>query len=112
MLFCIVIKKHDAMNIEILQQNPELAKDITLQVKGSDLLSFANELARQTAKQTEARIQAQNKPDQLLTRSEVSEKLTVTLPTLWRWEKTGVLIPIRIGSKVRYRLSDVEKAIR
>ena len=100
------------MNLELLTQNPDLAKDITLQLKGSDLLSFANELANQTAKQTEARIQAQNKPDQLLTRSQVSEKLRVTLSTLWRWEKQGILTPIRIGSKVRYRLSDVEKAIR
>ncbi len=100
------------MNIKLLQQNPEIAKNITLQLSGSDLIDFANEISNQTAKHVETRLQAQNKPDQLLTRSEVSKRINVTLSTLWRWEKTGVLIPIRIGSKVRYRLSDVENAIR
>ena len=100
------------MNLEILNQNPELAKNITLQMSGTDLVTFANELANQTASQTEKRLLALNKEDQLLTRSQVSEKLCVTLSTLWRWEKQNVLTPIRIGSKVRYRLSDVEKAIR
>ena len=27
--------------------------------------------------------------------------------TLYRWEKSGYLIPVRIGNSVRYKLSDI-----
>ena len=31
--------------------------------------------------------------------------------TLWRWAKAGYLIPIKIGTKTRYRRSDVQKLL-
>jgi hypothetical protein len=43
-----------------------------------------------------------------LTRKEASMMLGgAALSTLWRWEKTGYLVPTRIGSKIFYRKSDV-----
>jgi len=30
---------------------------------------------------------------------------------LWRWDKTGYLKPYRIGGKVRYRLSEIDKIL-
>ncbi|UBM62783.1 helix-turn-helix domain-containing protein [Candidatus Sulfidibacterium hydrothermale] len=95
----------------LLLENPDLAKNITIQVKGYDLLNFADKLVKQTALEVEQRIKAENKPDKLLTRQQVSETLDVSLSTLWHWEKKGILVPLKIGSKVRYRQSDVEKAI-
>ncbi len=100
------------MNLKILQSNPELAKDITLQVKGNDLLNFAQTLASDTAAEVQAAIKAENKLDELLTRQQVCELLGVTLTTLWHWDNKNVLNPMRIGSKVRYRRSDVEAAIK
>lgn len=32
-----------------------------------------------------------------------------TRSTLWRWEQTGYLIPVRLGKTLKYRLSDVLK---
>lgn len=32
-----------------------------------------------------------------------------TRSTLWRWEQTGYLVPVRIGKTLKYRLSDVLK---
>ena len=47
-----------------------------------------------------------------LTRDEASTMLGgAALSTLWRWEKNGDLTPMRIGSKVRYRKSDVVKIL-
>jgi len=99
------------MDLTILQTSPGLAKDITLQVNGTDLLTFANRLVQNTANEVELRIRAENKPDELLTRQQVAEMLGVTLCTLWHWDNKDILNPMRIGNKVRYRRSDVEKAL-
>ena len=74
-------------------------------------MEFADRLVSQTAKEVEEIIRAENKPDELLTRQQVADMLTVTLTTLWHWEKKGILTPIRIGNKVRYLRSDVEKSL-
>ncbi len=99
------------MDLQLLQSNPELAKNITLQVKGNDLLTFADKLVKETVKEAETRLKEQNKTDELLTRQQVSEMLGVSLATLWHWEKKQILNPVKIGSKVRYRRSDVENAL-
>lgn len=52
----------------------------------------------------------QNQKD-ILTRNETSGILGVTLATLNAWEKAGVLLPVRIGTRVRYRYDDVMKAL-
>ena len=44
----------------------------------------------------------------LLTANEVAELLNVDKSTLWRWEKSEYLKPIRIGSKIRYKQSEVQ----
>lgn len=43
---------------------------------------------------------------------EAAKMLNVTLSTLWRWDKDKYLEKIKIGNKVRYRLSDVERMIK
>lgn len=100
------------MNLQILTTSPELAKDITLQVKGNDLLDFADKLVQDTAAEVEAKVKAENKPDVLLTRQQVADMLNVTVTTLWHWNNKGILPTIKIGNKVRYRRSDVEKALK
>lgn len=44
----------------------------------------------------------------LLSRSAASSRLNVDLTTLWRWEKSGYLKPIRLGRTVYYKLADIE----
>lgn len=46
----------------------------------------------------------------LLTRKETGKLLSVSMVTLSDWEKKKILIPIRIGTRVRYKLSDIENA--
>lgn len=48
----------------------------------------------------------------LLSRKKTSQRLNVDLSTLWRWEKSGYLLPIRIGRAVYYKLSDIESRER
>ena len=48
----------------------------------------------------------------ILTRKQTAQMLGITLTTLHEWTKTGVIQGTRIGSRVRYRQSDVEDALK
>lgn len=47
------------------------------------------------------------KEEQLFTPDEFAARHHVTKGTLWRWEKSGILHPIRHGRKVFYKDSDL-----
>lgn len=47
-----------------------------------------------------------------ITAKEAAKMLGVTLSTLWRWDNDKYLEKIKIGNKVRYRLSDVKRMIK
>jgi excisionase family DNA binding protein len=54
---------------------------------------------------------ADNKPE-YRSRREVSEILGISLPTLGDYVKTGKLLAYRIGRRVRFKLSEVESAMK
>ena len=58
----------------------------------------------------------QPKPDQepakILTRMEVAGILGISLPTLNEYTKNGTIQGTRIGTRVRYRMADVEAALK
>lgn len=51
----------------------------------------------------------ENKPEVYLTAEETAKRLQVDRSTVWRWNKEGYLVSTKVGSKVRYKLSDVER---
>ncbi|MGL5957909.1 MAG: helix-turn-helix domain-containing protein [Phocaeicola sp.] len=51
----------------------------------------------------------QQQEDKLLTPEEAAKKVKSTKSTLWRWGKLGYLTPRRIGGKVFYKESDLNK---
>lgn len=44
----------------------------------------------------------------LLTQDDCMELLGVSRSTLYNYRDSGLLVPVKLGGKVRYRLSDVE----
>lgn len=50
--------------------------------------------------------------DEYLTRKQTASKLQVSLVTLHQWTKTGTLKGYRIGARVRYKLIEVEHALK
>lgn len=46
-----------------------------------------------------------------MSRNEAAAKLRVSVHTLWRWARDGYLVPKRIGRRVLYLKSDVDKII-
>lgn len=60
------------------------------------------------------RIQKENdeaKEVAYLSRADVAKMLGVNVNTLWRWARDGYLSPKRVGRKVLYLKSDVERII-
>ena len=43
--------------------------------------------------------------------AKVAEMLDVDKSTLWRWQKQGYLMPVEIGGKRRYRMSDIKRIL-
>lgn len=59
---------------------------------------------------TELNNQKQQQPeDKLVPLEDVIKLLRVDKTTLWRWHKTGYLVKSKVGRKVYYKVSDVEK---
>lgn len=53
----------------------------------------------------------QSNVSEYATRKEVAEKLHISFPTLNRLHRDGILVSNKIGGRVLYLWSDVEKAI-
>ena len=65
-----------------------------------------NHLIRTTKEELENTILAKKK-ETYITPDEASKQLHVDRSTLWRWAKTGYLMPIEVGGKRLYKQSDI-----
>ncbi|MDR3059960.1 MAG: helix-turn-helix domain-containing protein [Prevotella sp.] len=54
---------------------------------------------------------AEARKEKYLTREEVKQICGVCDATLWHWNKKNYLKTIKVGSKVRYRMSDVKRIL-
>lgn len=64
---------------------------------------------------TELKSMAQNiqpqKQEEYLTRKEVASILKISLVTLHDWNKRKILNPYRLGNLIRYKRSEIDKAL-
>lgn len=49
--------------------------------------------------------------EQLLTREETAEYLSINLVTLWKWTRDGKLSSYGLGNRVYYKMADIQKAL-
>lgn len=84
---------------------------IKLEVTGEDLLNFSNDLINRAKNELSVEI-AEARKEKYLTKEEVKEICGVCDATLWHWNKKNYLKTIKIGNKVRYRMSDVRKILK
>ena len=54
---------------------------------------------------------AEAKKEKYLTKEEVKKMCDVCDTTLWHWSKKNYLKPVKVGNKVRYRQSDIQKIL-
>lgn len=87
------------MNISELSN---LNASVAVMVSLADLREFVCELmAEAAAKPVEAE-------ERFLTADEVCNILHVSSNTLWRWGKSGYLVPNKVGRTPMYRQSDID----
>ncbi|WP_299548486.1 helix-turn-helix domain-containing protein [Seonamhaeicola sp.] len=85
---------------QILQiENTESSEFIPKILKGfQDLLNKHNNVS--------------NDHEVLLTREEAAKMLSISLVTLWKYTKEDIIPAYRIGSKVRYKKSEILLALK
>lgn len=82
-----------------------------IQVNKNELRELLREFYNEIQSEAEAAAVEKAK-DSLLTIDEVAQRLGVSRPTLWRWEKANHLVPVRVCGQKRYRNSDVRKLMQ
>ncbi|MGN1258570.1 MAG: helix-turn-helix domain-containing protein [Candidatus Limisoma sp.] len=92
--------------ITLAEQFPNLQVTISL----SDLITANRQLVEMTRAELEKQITDAN-TETYPSVDKVCEILGVVKSTLWRWEKKGVLVPIKVGGKNRYKMSDVRQLL-
>lgn len=91
----------------------EMAKDypdLTVSIKLGELVEGFNILIGNVKSELEQTISDQ-RAETYLSRDKVMETLGISSATLWRWQKIGYLIPLPVGGKRRYRMSDVNRIL-
>lgn len=92
-------------------------KKVMENVGGSFLMVSEEQLKQMvTSAIVEAKEQADEERKQAsevaaISRNEAAAKLCVSVHTLWRWAKDGYLVPKKVGRRVLYLKSDVERII-
>ena len=81
-----------------------------ISVKVGDLIKANEALVAKTKEQLEQIITDQS-VETYPSRGKVAELLDVDKSTLWRWAKRGILVPLEIGGKRRYKMSDVRRML-
>ena len=101
------IKKVEMINIvEIARECP----GTIIAVRAEDLVEANNRLIDKVRSDLEKEL-AQRQGVTYMTRDEVIEKLSVAPSTLWRWQKRGYLVPVKVGGENRYRSTDIDRIL-
>lgn len=71
-------------------------------------MEFYNEMQ---SKDEQTPSEPEKEAEKLLTTAETAEMLRISLPTLHRWKKNGVIPHVRLNKSIRYRESDIMKVL-
>ena len=82
--------------------------NVILQVSADDLRNVMRDFYNEEKERTEEAIRKHREIPNI-DRKEASKILGVSLATLWHWAKSGYLTPVKIGTKVLYKASDIEE---
>ena len=83
---------------------------LNITVSAGELIEAIDYCVNKTRKDLEQQITDAN-TETYPSVEQVAKILDVDKSTLWRWRKQGYLIPIEIGGKRRYRMSDIKRIL-
>ena len=84
--------------------------NIVVQVSGRDLLEFTEALVQRACESRESLREIQE-GDVYLSKKEVKDLLGVCDTTLWHWDRSHYLSPVRVGRKIMYKKADVHRLL-
>lgn len=84
--------------------------NLVVQVSGKDLMAFAEAVAAK-AGEAERKRQQESNENAYMTKNEVKELIGVCDATLWHWQRNAYLSPVKVGRKVFYKKSDVQRIL-
>lgn len=90
----------------------ELAKrkvNVSITLTQEELQAIADNAAEKARRAVEAEYSKRKEQETYYTKNQVCKLLSVTPPTLWSWDKKGVLKAIRVGGLLRYKKSDIDR---
>ena len=90
-----------------IQELINSGQSINITIGLPDLVTFANHLIQQSKNELEEAV-ISDKAETYPAPKWVADYLDVDSSTLWRWAKRGYLVPIEVGGKRRYRMSEVK----
>lgn len=82
--------------------------NISVTIKLSELIECNKLLIAEAKREFEQQTKWQN-TETYPTRKEVMKILGVSYATLWNYKKNGLLKPLDVGGRIRYRMSDVKR---
>ena len=84
--------------------------NIVVQVSGRDLLEFTDALVQRACESRESLREIQE-GEVYLSKKEVKDLLGVCDTTLWHWDRSHYLSPVRVGRKIMYKKADVHRLL-
>lgn len=93
-----------------LDQFKELFKESFKEVAGQ--LTYANAVSYGKNSSAINLSLPEKKEEAYLTRQQTADFLQISLPTLHQYTKDSFITSFRIGNKIRYKQSDIEKAMK
>ncbi len=85
----------------------ECDANVNITIRRNELIEFGNYLIQSAKRELEQAV-ISDKAETYPNREQVCGILNVDQSTLWRWAKRGYLVPVEIGGKRRYKMSDVK----
>jgi hypothetical protein len=76
----------------------------------SDFVSHMADLMREEIRKEKANLNQEDK-EKYLTRKETARLLKISLTCLNDWCKKGILIPLKMGNRTYFKLSDIESKL-
>lgn len=85
----------------------EQGKNVKFEVSGEDLCHFADRIIAKTIEMRDAEMAAHPEDEELVSVEKAQELLHVCATTLWSWNTKGYLVPIKVGRKRYYKMTDI-----
>lgn len=83
-----------------------------LQIENTQSSDFIPEIVLQLKRALDDDNKNNIDSEKLLTREETAEMLSISLVTLWKYSKDNIIPAYRIGTKVRYKKSEILLALK